>query len=59
MKGTGLTLAFLTSVTSVTAHATFQQLWVNDVDQDTKCVRTVVSTEAAKQRKADIRFPMH
>lgn len=33
----------LASASTVAAHATFQQLWINGVDQDNSCVRMPVS----------------
>lgn len=32
--------ALVALATSVTAHATFQQLWINEVDAGSSCVRT-------------------
>ncbi|KAH8151885.1 uncharacterized protein LAJ45_03878 [Morchella importuna] len=42
MKTTSV-LGLLAAAASVSAHATFQQLWVNGVDQGSTCVRTPVS----------------
>ncbi|KAL1864158.1 hypothetical protein VTK73DRAFT_6136 [Phialemonium thermophilum] len=42
-KASCFSLALLSSVASVAAHATFQKLWVNGVDDDQKCVRVVPS----------------
>lgn len=39
MKSTILALAAALAATKVAAHATFQQLWVNNVDQGQTCVR--------------------
>lgn len=33
-------ISLMALVASATAHSTFQQLWVNDVDQEGTCVRT-------------------
>lgn len=40
---TGIAFAFIGAVSSVAAHATFQELWVNNVDDDQKCIRLPVS----------------
>jgi cellulase len=42
MKTSILTAAVL-GAAHAAAHATFQQLWVDGVDQEGKCVRTVPS----------------
>ncbi|OCL08623.1 lytic polysaccharide monooxygenase [Glonium stellatum] len=36
-------VAFLTAISTVAAHATWQELWVGSTDQAGKCVRTVPS----------------
>jgi len=41
---TGVAFAFLGAVSSVAAHATFQEFWVNNVDEDQKCIRLPVSS---------------
>lgn len=38
----GIAFAFLGAVSSVAAHATFQELWVNSIDDDQKCIRLPV-----------------
>lgn len=40
---TGIAFAFIGAVSSVAAHATFQELWVNNVDDDQKCIRLPAS----------------
>ena len=42
MRGLSTTLAVLTALTSVSAHATFQEASVNGVDQAKKCTRLPV-----------------
>ena len=43
MKSFAASLCLLASVSSVLGHATFQQLWVDDVDQAKTCVREPAS----------------
>ncbi|KAM0693750.1 hypothetical protein Q7P36_007007 [Cladosporium allicinum] len=43
MKSTLLALAAALSATQVTSHATFQDLWINGVDQGETCVRMPTS----------------
>lgn len=39
-----LSIAFVASlIASVSAHATFQEMWVNGVDQGSSCVRLPMS----------------
>jgi hypothetical protein len=38
-----IVFAFFGAAASVAAHATFQELWVNNVDDDQKCIRLPVS----------------
>lgn len=40
---TAIAFALSGAVTSVAAHATFQELWVNNVYDDQKCIRLPVS----------------
>ena len=41
---TGAAFALLGAISSVAAHATFQEFWVNSVDEDQKCIRLPVSS---------------
>lgn len=43
MRTTEILLAAAGLITSVTSHATFQQLWVNGADKGSSCARLPVS----------------
>lgn len=50
-----LSIAFIASlVASVTAHATFQEMWVNGVDQGNFCVRLPQSNSPVTDVTSDV-----
>ena len=46
---------FATGLASVAAHATFQEMWVNDVDQGSWCVRLPLSNSPVTDVTSDVR----
>ena len=50
------TIAVLASAfASAAAHATFQEMWVNDVDQGSWCVRLPLSNSPVTDVTSDVR----
>ena len=45
-------------VASVTAHATFQELWINGVDQGSSCVRLPQSNSPVTSVTSDVSIPL-
>ena len=50
------TAIFASVVASVAAHATFQELWINGVDQGSWCVRLPQSNSPVTDVTSDVRL---